>query len=199
VAKARRVLDAMTGLARDDPRLAGRIDAGAVGFLGYSVGGSVAAEASRSDARIKAVANLDGWLFADAAGQGVPVPYLLISSGEAFPPPSDLRSPDNWTRLSAAWCARDIALHRRFFQNRDFQWFLAEGSDHEGLTDRLFTPTWRDAIKRSWQARLNQHRNIEAAITAFFERYLKGQPAPPVIVAASGTGALRQFTATSQP
>jgi len=89
-------------------------------------------------------------------------------------------------------------LHRRFFENHDFQWFLAEGSDHVGLTDSLFTPTWRDAVRRSWRARLDQYRNIDAAIVAFFERYLKGRP-PPVIVATSGAGALRQFTATSQP
>ena len=56
----------------------------AVGILGYSFGGAVAAQVCRQDARFVACLNMDGWLFGPAAEHPGAQPTLLLS-GDAYP------------------------------------------------------------------------------------------------------------------
>ncbi len=66
---------------RDIPQVT---SATALGIVGYSFGGAVAAEACRQDARFAACLNMDGWLFGPAAERPGPQPSLLVS-GEPYP------------------------------------------------------------------------------------------------------------------
>lgn len=76
------VLDQMTRLNLNDPddRFTGRIDLNAVGALGHSFGGATAAEFCRRDARCKAGADLDGYLYGDVAQGGLRRPFLFLWS-----------------------------------------------------------------------------------------------------------------------
>ena len=70
-------------------RFAGRLDFQRIGMFGYSFGGAVAAEAALLDRRIRAVADLDGWLFGDVATTWIEQPFLIISDvivGTVRPP-----------------------------------------------------------------------------------------------------------------
>jgi hypothetical protein len=79
-ADASYVLDALGHLGA--PFFAGRVATDRAVIIGYSFGGSIAAEACRRDHRFVAVMNMDGWLFNSARGQGVPCPYVLMNDGE---------------------------------------------------------------------------------------------------------------------
>ena len=61
-------------------RLSPRLDPGRIAAIGHSFGGASAVEAAMGDARIRAVANLDGTLYGRAATDPMPVPFLLLES-----------------------------------------------------------------------------------------------------------------------
>lgn len=61
-------------------RLSQRLDSGRIAAIGHSFGGASAVEAAMGDARIRAVANLDGTLYGRAATDPMPVPFLLLES-----------------------------------------------------------------------------------------------------------------------
>jgi predicted dienelactone hydrolase len=62
------------------PRLSERLDPQRIAAIGHSFGGASAVEAAMGDARIRAVANLDGTLYGRAAIDPMPVPFLLLES-----------------------------------------------------------------------------------------------------------------------
>lgn len=198
--KVQRILNALQKEMLPEPFSAGHPDFEKIGFMGFSFGGAVAAEMSHLDARIDAVVNMDGWLFAKAANQGVPRPYLAVASAEAFPPSSDLQSKDDSRRLSAEWCQRDEALHRSFLKRGDFYWYLADGARHEDFTNELFATGWLGNLTAKGKAANALHENLTALILSFFDNYLKQKPAMLLSVSPSGSPSpLRQLTATSRP
>lgn len=89
--KALTALDQLKACANADWRA--RIQFDRIGFFGFSIGGSTAAEAGTFDPRVVAVANLDGWLFGRAAFGALDKPYLVILTENAvFPTPRQLQS-----------------------------------------------------------------------------------------------------------
>ena len=96
-AETLRVADAKVARSTDlaqallDALLAGtvaacpKLDGSRIGAFGFSFGGAVAAEAGARDRRIRAVVNLDGWLFGQAAAHGIGKPYLVISDANELP------------------------------------------------------------------------------------------------------------------
>lgn len=64
-------------------RVRSRLAADQIGVMGFSFGGSIAAEAKKLDPRFKAALNMDGWHFGSSV-EGVPWPYLLVLSDEAL-------------------------------------------------------------------------------------------------------------------
>ncbi len=77
---AANVSAAITALATD-PQLADHIDFDRIAAVGMSFGGAASALAARQDARIKAVANLDGGQFGEQLFEKeLPVPILVLQS-----------------------------------------------------------------------------------------------------------------------
>lgn len=103
------VLDALAELDKKDPdnRFAGRLNMKRIGVLGYSLGGSVAAESALRDPRFHAVMNLDGWMFSDAATKFFTQPYLVISDDLAAPTSAGLNSPNAFLRNFSQLRERD--------------------------------------------------------------------------------------------
>ncbi len=66
--------------ADPDGRFTGRVDLQAVGVLGHSFGGATAAEFCSQDARCKAGADLDGYLYGGAVQRGLKQPFLFLWS-----------------------------------------------------------------------------------------------------------------------
>lgn len=199
--KGKAVLDAVLAW----PELAGHIDPDRIGFLGFSFGGATGVEQALSDARIKAVVNLDGWLFGEAARQPINGPYLLFYVDEDFPPESWLASDDPARKTLALGCAFDRSLHRSMLGRPDFFWLHARHVTHEELSGTA--PPWR------WQhpfaalgeegAALRQRQAIHTAIIrAFFDRYLLGHSTrfpPPEVGPGKDTIALSEASLAGSP
>jgi len=82
---AAHVVDQITTLSQDSAvlQISSRLETDKIGIMGFSFGGSIAAEAKKLDSRFKAALNLDGWHFGSSV-DGVPWPYFLVVSGESF-------------------------------------------------------------------------------------------------------------------
>ncbi|MGL1465854.1 hypothetical protein ACSTI9_00610, partial [Vibrio parahaemolyticus] len=88
------------------------------GVVGFSFGGTVAAAAPRSDRRIKAAANLDGWLMGPTKSESIAVPYLSFSS--EFPGvEAATRSWSAGRRLMATATVIDRGYQRRLAKSPD--------------------------------------------------------------------------------
>lgn len=134
---ARSVLDRLAALNVRDPsgRFTGRLDLQRVGIFGFSLGGAVAAESCWLDARFKAALNMDGWLFSDAAVQGIAQPYLLATGDYSAPPPAALGSSDPWVRLPAQYTVVDESRSLVNFRRHGGYLLLIPGAAHDDFSD----------------------------------------------------------------
>ena len=138
--KGEAILDALLA----DPELSASIDADRIASVGYSFGGATGVEQALSDRRIRAVVNLDGWLF--GVSQSMPeIPYLLISVPENFPPISWATEVEPWKVAAYKGALHDQTLHSKLLGKDSFVWLKAEGVTHADLNDQSLKCTW---IKR---------------------------------------------------
>jgi predicted dienelactone hydrolase len=161
----RQAIDAMMKLAGPSQAgpFAGRVDPAKIGVFGFSFGGAVAAETSLHDPRVKAAADLDGWLFGDALREGVTVPFLVFS-GDA--PVESATSPEG--RFDAQNEREMLAGLRR---HGGYLIDLA-GAHHFDFTDQAMLPS----IRRRGLGPIDgtfAHRVVSGYLTAFFGRYLR--------------------------
>ncbi|MEW2355943.1 lipase [Spirillospora sp. NPDC029432] len=167
--------------ARRLPAGLGRtLDLARVGMLGHSAGGIQAAEAMRTDRRVDAGIDMDGTLqYAEndlvrAAEEGLARPFMLMGAATGGEPQTHRTSPSwgsFWER-STGW-KRDLNVpagsHYTF---TDLQAVLP------ALDERLDVPAGarRDFIGTVDPERVM--RSQRAYVTAFFDRHLRGRPAP---------------------
>jgi dienelactone hydrolase len=175
---AMRVLDVLARLAACDPAhpLARRLDTDRAGIFGFSLGGAVAAEASRLDRRFKAVINMDGWHFADAAKYGVDRPYLWMSDDTPLPGAADLEARDPNRRYTAILNERDHNSAMANIQRHGGIVMTIAGTRHADFSDQSGRSLRRLADLRLIAPRRAQQIVADYAI-AFFEATLAGQPA----------------------
>lgn len=155
--------------------LAGRLDFGRVGILGYSFGGAVAAQTCWRSALFRACANLDGWLFAQSAALGFSQPFLEVSDDSPSPTLADLSAADAGRRLKAEQDASDEAMRRERHRRHGGYWLVIEGATHESFVD---------VASRSERGRLaalvpEPQPALQTAVaytTAFFQHHLAGLP-----------------------
>ena len=159
-----------------DSQHAFRIDPELIGVLGFSFGGSIDAEASLVEPRLKAVANMDGWHFGNAASRGVARPYLVFNS-DTQDLVRDLASGSAPKLLAAEITIRDRALQRRLVATAPTTALLFERTTHGDFTDGLFSPSLV-AYVREWrrdgEARLRLHTSIASHLLRFFDQHLLG-------------------------
>lgn len=175
--KAGRVLDALAAAGTPPGRC---------GMLGFSLGGSAAAEAARHDPRLRAVVNLDGGTYGETARLGVDGPYLALNSG--YPPAHPwLARLTTWLSASRATAER-LGLEeyeRQRAQARrplTLSVFVA-GAGHGDFSDELHAPgRWRSW--RPWRGALiapeRQRAIVDTWLLAFFDTWLRDRPSPLV-------------------
>jgi len=159
------------------------LDLHRVGAFGFSFGGAVSAQLSLLDPHVAAVADLDGWLFGEAARDGVERPFLIASSSVERKP----RSQDpgafaefRFTRLLDE--ADDLHIDRSFARYGGYL-LRIEGTDHNNFADAGLLPSLRRTGLGPIDGR-RAGRILDAYLVQFFEYYLRGVAAPAL--AASG-------------
>jgi dienelactone hydrolase len=119
----------------EDAPLAGRLDLDRIGVWGYSFGGAAAAQAAWQDRRIKAAANLDGWLFAEAAAQGVPCPYFAVNDATPLPTEAELVAPDATQRYTAILQRDDYKRQLAGLKHHGGFLLTIDGTTHVNFSD----------------------------------------------------------------
>lgn len=193
------VLDRLMALQRtpDRPAWLDDLPLDRVGAFGWSLGGSTSAEASVLDPRIAAVANLDGWLFGQAAIGAVRAPYLLLLSDFPFPSDADLDDPVAARRYEARLTRRDLTEEQRLVQRPGSLGMRLAGAVHENLSDlALGIGFWR-----SW-TRVDPVRTkalIDACLAAFFDHHLRGTPPAGCLLRDYRAGGDQRFNTIAWP
>jgi len=166
-------LDQLGSLNRKDKNgiLTGRFDLQHVGVFGLSLGGEVAAEACRFDPRLRACLIMDVWMPADVIKAGLRQPTMWISRDAAT-----MRL-EGWSRANTD---ETQSTMRKVFEElpADGYLVLIPGMFHEDFSDApLMSPltSWLGITGPIDPER--GHRIVNAYSLAFFDRYLKRQPA----------------------
>jgi predicted dienelactone hydrolase len=134
----------------------GRLDLDRVGIFGMSLGGAVTGQVCSEDERFKAGINLDGTQFGTVIDGAITQPFMFMNSGT-----SKDHNDFVYDRLADMGYSVTIA-----------------GSSHMDFTDLFFT---LPLFKRFGKDAIPDHRMyriVNAYTVAFFDRFLKGQPAP---------------------
>jgi dienelactone hydrolase len=171
---ATQLLDALHNLDKDDRAVwANRLDLTNVGILGYALGGGVAAEATLSDQRYVAAANLGGPISARL----VTVPYLVLLG--------DLSATDPSTNLRTSRNAREVLHHRRARHQAALpksHVMEIAGAQREYFSDQK---SFSSPLSVTRTASLGRHRTrtiLNAYTVAFFNTYLQNGKHPLMYV-----------------
>ncbi len=171
-ADARFALDQLELLNRGPGPFEGRLDLANVGAFGWSFGGALAVQLSADDPRVVAAVGHDGQLFGDVRSRGTSRPVLQMHHGvdDALAYPEKQR--EAVRRLMALTQSWDDAA--RTLSTADWYAVTIAGSDHGDFSDlSLFYPRGKERIEPR-----RAHEIINAYTLAFFDRYLRGRPAP---------------------
>lgn len=141
---------------------ADRLDPHLAGVLGYSFGASAAAEAASADRRIRAVLNLDGWLFGNPAAPVFSAPYMIITDSLDPPSAEALAAGDPGRRARAIQDAQDIDRQLRQLRSGGFAIEIPHAT-HGSFSGAGGDPEIRSAVS--------------AYAVAFFARSLRGSAA----------------------
>lgn len=148
------------------------------GAIGFSFGGAVAAELARTDERIRAAVNLDGWMFGAAAHNGIAKPLLVIGTG--LP---DLRGGSRRSAhahaagsLEADFNARNERALIAAMTRRGGCFVAVDGSRHLGFCDAGVLPARPSHAGPIGGRRLS--RIVFAYTRAFVDSYVAGWPTP---------------------
>lgn len=149
-------------------RFAGRLDLSKIGMFGHSYGGAAAAGAMRSDARLKAGANLDGSFVGEVVEEGVRGPFLLMTSA-----PHDNAGDWSYRAYLSRRNSSQLALTLRGSGHMTF-------SDLVALGRPLAARTGTD-VKQLGIGTIEPRRALQVQrdyLAAFFRRYLQGKRQP---------------------
>ena len=179
-ARVSQVLDRLAALnaSSHGSLLDGHIDLSRIGVIGFSFGGTAAAEALLHDPRLRAGANLDGGhMYGEISKTTIEKPYLALNSdfGDLA---EAAQSEDIERRLTARMVIKDREIMRRQSSHPGSAVLLIKKTEHTDFSDRLFATTLASVLKgnaRS-QATLDRIRAVtDRLLVGFFKRALVDQ------------------------
>jgi hypothetical protein len=164
-------------LDRTDHALAGHMDTGRVGVFGMSLGGYVAPEVCQTDTRFAACLGVDAGKTATVARDGLIQP-LMIMSRDAGTMRAERSKAGGWPEPEIT---HTITTQRALFQHN-------RGPAYYVTMNEMFHTNWTDAPLWSPLVRwiglagpIDPYQGFAATnayTLAFFDRHLKGKPAP---------------------
>lgn len=167
-------LDQLAALNRVDPNgiLTGRLDLQRTGMFGVSLGGAITAEASKLDPRIRAALMMDVFMPADVVQSGLKQPAMWISRDPKY------MKLEHWTQEDID---ETVTTMRTVYESKssDAYLVLVDGMFHANFSDLPFLTPLSSRLGMTGPINANRgHDIVNAYSLAFFNRYLKGQPAP---------------------
>lgn len=185
-------VDRLTAVNADDPagRLTGRLDLDRVGLFGLSLGGSVTAEACRTDTRIRACLPIDAIMPRSVVGDGLTQPTLWLTRDAATMRREGWPEPDVRETLGSIRAVFDA-------HGRDRYLVQVPGMYHLDFSDApLISPLGR-VVGLTGPIDQRRGREIADVVTiAFFDRYVRDRDGvdlttlseryPEVVVEGSG-------------
>jgi len=172
-------LDRLAELNRDDPHriLTGRLDLERAGTFGVSLGGIVAAEFCRLAPQLRACLIMDAPMPVGVVRDGLQQPTMIITR--------DAETMRLERERAGGWPEYEIEIHqtsmREVYNSLPGEGYFLQvpGIFHIDFTD---VPSWSPLAGRLGFAGLlpveRSHAILNAYTLAFFERHLKGRPAP---------------------
>jgi dienelactone hydrolase len=169
------VLDRLPQIASSD-RFNGTLDLEKIGMFGHSFGGAVAAQVCSIDPRLKAGLNMDGLLFGPVAQQGATQPFFFMNSDYPRPTAAELKSSNGPQRRSSLTDEWGYQQRERWFARHGGYNLTIRQATHANFSDaplksRIDNGGGKISIDRAMQI-------VNAYTVAFFDRELKGHPAP---------------------
>ena len=162
LADARLVLDRLQQWQQTNALLAGRLDLEHTGAFGFSFGGSTAANLANTDARCRAVANLEGTYFgASLIASGCTKPLLVIRSDT----PDPEFAGDN--RLAVFQLSKASAYYFKLRGTRSYSFY----ENGFLLSTTEFNALYQTAITTDGY---RAHDLARSALVSFFKRHLSG-------------------------
>ena len=176
--RVERVLARLRQLNADDPdgRFTHRLDLDRIGVLGYSFGGAIAFAVGAHDPHVRAVLNMDGWLFDAAAGDRGRFSYLVMSDRAPLPSAADLVSQDPVVRYTSELTVADEVVQNAVIRRGGVALRFA-GAQHLDFSDvPLYALRHRSRSGTADTASIA--RSVRAYARAFFDDNLRGTPSP---------------------
>ena len=163
-------VDQMERLNAADPsgRFRGKLNLQRIGAYGHSLGGAEALQFCHDDPRCKAGVDVDGAPLGSVVAEGVTQPFLFLVSDHSDEPAAET-SPIE---------AELHSIFNRLPRDRRLQVTIRRAT-HFGFQDDVRSPIVMSVLRMRGQ-RLNGKRQLAIAthyITAFFDVYLRGEPA----------------------
>jgi dienelactone hydrolase len=169
------VLDQLIRLNANDisGKFYGLLDTNRAGIIGFSFGGTTAAQACRADQRFKAGVDLDGYSFAIADVDRIGQPFLIMADSIAPDEYAAARDPEQ--RAEARF---DMIEYRQIMQSYGGYLLVLKGTQHVNFSDfplysrlRFYTGAGPIDPRRAMSI-------IDAYVLCFFDKNLRGEPAP---------------------
>ena len=172
-------LDELTALNRNDPRgiLTGKMDMQHIGAFGISLGGIVVGDACLREPRLKACLIMDAPMSTDVVKAGLRQPTMWITRDAASMRLERQRN-GGWPEIEIQAHQTSMrAVHRSFAGKGYF--VRVPGMFHINFTD---IPNWSPMLSQIGITGpidgQRAHTIVNAYSLAFFDRHLKGHPAP---------------------
>jgi dienelactone hydrolase len=169
------VLDQLIRLDLNDvtSNFYGRLDTDHAGIIGFSFGGTTAAQACRADQRFKAGVDLDGYSFAVANADNIRQPFLIMAEGIAPDEVAAARSPEQRTEASF-----DMIEYAKIMESYSGYLLTIKGTQHLNFSDfplysrlRFYTDAGPIDPRRAMNI-------INSYVVSFFDMNLRGKSAP---------------------
>jgi dienelactone hydrolase len=157
------VIDELEQMNMSSELFAGKLDMNNVGVMGFSKGGAAAGQACLTEARCKAGINLGGFMFGDIGEKDLAVPFMVMESVED-------------------WCKDCLPINDLLFHTSNSSIYIVQINDskHGNFSDIS-----------AWEEYVTDHDHYLGSIDGskflkiqndyvlqFFNRHLKGLPAP---------------------
>jgi predicted dienelactone hydrolase len=146
-----------------------RVDMDRIGALGHSIGGSVAAQASLEDSRIKSALDMDGSFWGQIQQVGSAKPFMMIEEDVTQFTPAELQR-DRGALIDHLLDLGDTTMMQK---SNGYQITL-HGSTHPSFTDRsLFSPRKSSSGAGTIPVE-REYAILRTYVLAFFDKTLRG-------------------------